>query len=210
MTIEMTEGSPIVPNESQIYGVPVFSNNCPLNFAMNELTTRNLRRLSHFTFSKSGQVARSSRCRCPHVLVSDDDPFQNFYYETLFQRSISWENILEQNESFRFELFTSGEALLQRFQEINACGCGKTMLAITDYNMGEKRLNGVQTVRLLRKAGFIGSVVLRTSEEREDLTRVHPELTHMLNSEIITSYVEKNNFRKAKDVIQGLVKNMRN
>jgi len=208
----MTEGSPIVPSESQIYGIPVFpNNNCPLNFAMNQLPSRNLRRITHFNFSKSlVEVARSSSCRCPHVLVADDDPFQNFYYETLFQRSISWENILEQNESFRFELFTSGEALLQRFQEINACGCGKTMLAITDYNMGEKRLNGVQTVRLLRKACFTGSVVLRTSEEREDLSRIHPELNQMLNSEMISSYVEKSNFRKSKDVIQELVKKLRN
>lgn len=211
MRIDMTESSPIVAAESQILEIPVFPNhNSPISFAMNQLTTRNLRKISHFAYSKSLiEVTRSSSCRCPAILVCDDDPFQNFYYETLFQRLISWEGILPQTRNFRFEIYTSGEALLQRFREISSCGCGKTMLAITDYHMGENKLNGVQTVKLLRKAGFTGSMVLRTSEDPEYLCKKHPELMGMLETEVIDSYIEKCNLKQAKDVIQVLVKKMK-
>lgn len=201
----MAESSPIVPSESHIHSLPVFpSTTSPRSFTMREFFPRTLRRNTTQNFNQN--YSQTSFCQCPHVLVSDDDHFQNFYYETLFQRSISWEEILGNKEGFRFEIYTSGEDLIHRYQAIQNCSCGKTVLIITDYEMGHKRLNGIETIEQLRRRGYGGSVVLRTSEEREQLMKKHANFGEMLESEFINSYITKQNFKEAKETIQNLVK----
>jgi len=207
----MTEGYPDVGSESQSLEIPLFPrDNSPRIFSLSHLDSGCLSQVAQTRQIRSlPDLTNNSVCQCPHVLVSDDDPFQNFYYETLFKNSIKWQEILGTNENFRFELFPTGETLLARFDKIKSCKCGRTVLVITDYNMGLKKLNGVQTVSALRKAGFAGSIILRTSEEKEDLYKAHPNLSEMLMSETISCFVEKNNLKKAKDAIQNLVKKMR-
>jgi len=182
----------------------------PLRIQKSQSATYEPIKPSKFSNNKASEKENIFQdCECPHILVADDDPFQNFYYETLFKTCIKWQEVLGTTENFRFELFPTGETLLARFDKIKSCKCGRTVLVITDYNMGLKKLNGVQTVSALRKAGFSGSVVLRTSEEKEDLYKAHPNLSEMLMSETISCFVEKNNLKKAKDAIQNLVKKMR-
>jgi len=208
MIVKMTEGSPIVPSESQILEIPIFPGGA--SPATHQLGSRTLQRITQYSYSQALTALKPrSNCQCPHVLVSDDDPFQNFYYETLFQRSISWEEILDGKESFRFELFSSGEDLVKKFNKLKACKCDRPLLIITDYNMGEKKLNGLEMIKILRRAGYKGALVLRTSEELEDLSKKHLDLEDMLESKTIDYYVEKNNFKKAKEVIQTLVKRMK-
>ena len=206
----MSQTSPIVPTEPQIVGIPVFpSAHSALDFAMNQLTSRSFRRLPEKNSCKSlPELSQSSgsNCQCPHILVADDDHFQNFFYETLFLQSISWEEISESKEGLKYEIFTSGEELIQKFQRMQACGCKKITLIITDYNMGNKKLNGVDTIQVLRKKGYTGPVVLRTSEDQEYLTNEHPDFLEMLENEVITNYVKKQSFKEAKEVIVNLIK----
>jgi len=204
----MSQTSPIVPTEPQIVGIPIFPNaHSPLSFAMNQLTSRSLRRAPEKSSSTSlPDLSRTSVCKCPHILVADDDPFQSFYYETLFLRSMSWEEILESKRNPRYELLASGEELLQRFQQIQACGCGKPLLVICDYNMGHRKLNGVETILALRKRGYTGPVILRTSEDEDYLTGKHSDFIELVNSEVITSYVKKQSFKEAKEAIQRVLK----
>jgi len=195
--------------EPQIVGIPIFPNaNSALNFAMDQLTSRSLRRAPQKGTCKSlpDILQSGSTCQCPHILVADDDPFQSFFYETLFLQSISWEEILESKESVKFEIFTSGEELIQKYQRMQACGCGKIALVISDYNMGYRRLSGVDTILALRKKGYTGPVVLRTSEDKDYLMSEHPNFEEMLENEVITNYVKKQSFKEAKEVITNLIK----
>ncbi len=206
MKVQMAESSPIVPTESHIHSLPVFpSTTSPRSFTMREFLPRVCSRRTLDVALKAKSM-NSAACQCPHVLVCDDDHFQNFYYETLFQRSISWQEILGNKEGFRFEIYTSGEELIQRYQSIKGCGCGKPVLIITDYEMGQKRLNGVETIVQLRKRGYDGALVLRTSEDKEQLMKKHANFEDMLESEFINSYLNKQSFKEAKETIQHLVK----
>jgi len=211
MKVQMAESSPIVPSESHIHSLPVFpTTTSPRSFTMREFFPRTLYRNTTSSLNQNARnYSQTSFCQCPHVLVSDDDHFQNFYYETLFQRSISWEEILGDKEGFRFEIYTSGEDLIHRYQGIQNCGCGKLALIITDYEMGYKRLNGVETIIQLRRRGYSGSVVLRTSEEKEQLMKNHDNFGEMLESEFINSYIMKQSFKEAKETIQSLIKSSR-
>ena len=202
-----SQSSPIVPMEPQIFGVPVFHHgNSSLNFAMNQLTSRSLRRSTEAESCSRRQFSEASTCECPHILVADDDSFQGFFYETLLLRSINWEDILEGGESLQYELFPSGEELIQRWQRVKACGCGKTALIISDYSMQRNKMNGVETILALREKGYEGPVILRTSEDQDFLLRNHPEFLDLLNSGVISRYVKKQSFKEAKEVIPKLIK----
>jgi len=208
MKIEISEHSPVIPSESRVLGVPIFpATNDPRSFTFDTLSSDPPVTTKHSTgFTEISQKS----CECPHILAADDDPLQNFFYESLFQRSISWEETIGTKESLRFELFENGEDLLKRFEQIQQCDCGKTVLILSDHNMGLKNLNGIEVIQILRKNGFSGSAVLRTSEEEKDLAQQYREFSEMLEQSVITSYINKQNIKGTKEVIQKLIKEIIN
>jgi len=147
-----------------------------------------------------------SSCRCPHVLVADDDPIQDFYYINLFQKTLDFDSLTIDKENLKVEVCRSGEELLDKYNQYKACVCGRQVMVITDYYMGEKNLNGVETTLALRMAGFKGPVVLRTSESKEALCRKHVYLSDMLKMKTIDQLINKNSVRKTKEVLENLMK----
>jgi len=142
-------------------------------------------------------------CECPNVLICDDDNFQHLFYRNFFERIISLDQIGESKNNLKMESFLSGEELLLKYQKLKACKCNKLSFVITDYSMGEKNMNGVETVLAVRDAGFEGAVVLRTSETRHDLIRDHSNFEELLRTGSITSYVEKALVMNLKVAIQN-------
>jgi len=129
--------------------------------------------------------------------------FSIYFIEIFFERIISLDQIGESKNNLKMESFLSGEELLLKYQKLKACKCNKLSFVITDYSMGEKNMNGVETVLAVRDAGFEGAVVLRTSETRHDLIRDHSNFEELLRTGSITSYVEKALVMNLKVAIQN-------
>ena len=144
-------------------------------------------------------------CSCPHVLVADDDAFQHFYYQTLFNRSLTFDDAFMSREDINVKLHFSGEELLESLSKIQACGCNKLMLVISDYSMGSNRLSGVETALRVRNAGYKGKVILRTSETKEDLRKNHVDFDNLFSTNIINVMVPKDNLKLSKQIIQKLI-----
>ena len=147
----------------------------------------------------------NTSCSCPHVLIADDDNFQHFYYHTLFQKTFGY-NIADSKEHLHIKLCFYGEELIERFNKIAACGCNKLMLAIIDYSMGDTKLNGVETAIKLRKSGYKGPVILRTSETEEYLNTQHIDLYFLFKTKVISEMVGKDNLKHIKEVIERYIK----
>jgi len=145
-------------------------------------------------------------CECPNVLICDDDRFQHLFYQNFFERIIGLDQIGESKNNLKMESFLSGEELLLKYQKLKACKCSKLSLVISDYSMGENKLNGVETVLAVRDAGFQGAVVLRTSETRHDLIKDHSNFEELIRTGSITSYVEKAFVMNLKTVIYNCIK----
>ena len=149
---------------------------------------------------------RSSKsCSCPHVLIADDDPFQHFCYQTLFQKSLEFNDIADIKEDLHMKLCFSGEELINRFKKIALCGCNRPLLVIVDYFMGNYKLNGIQAVFKIRAAGYTGPIVLRTSETEEYLNARHIDFYFLFKTNVITEMVAKDNLKHIKEIIQGYV-----
>jgi len=207
MKIDIPENSPVIPSESRILGVPVFpATNDPRTFTFDNFSSDSCLTTTKFSTRVTFSELPQKFCQCPNILVADDDPFQNFFYEALFQKSISWKETIGTNENLKFEIFLNGEDLIKRFNKIKECGCGKNVLIISDYNMGPKNLNGVEVIKILRSNGFTGCAVLRTSEEEIHLNKQHPEFAEMIEKQQISSFLRKQNFKEAKEEIQKLIK----
>jgi len=198
----MVEASPKVPAEStpKVLSVPLFASNSLL-LSFGKPTYSPERSVED---ALNADYKKNSACSCPQILVCDDDSFQLMYYKYLFEglRNLSPEN--PEKPVPKFEIFESGEHLVKRYIQTRECGCNSLKLAITDYNMGHKKLNGVETIINLRKNGYAGSVILRTSETKAYLCKHHPNFEEMLEKGFIDCYVEKNNLKKAKEVIQQM------
>ncbi len=196
----MVEASPKVPAEStpKVLSIPLFaSNSLLLSFGKPAESQESLN-------SELSAYKQNLPCSCPQILVCDDDSFQSMYYKYLFEglRSISAEN--SEKSTLRFEIFEAGEDLIKRYTKMRECGCNSLMLAITDYNMGHKKLNGVETIMNLRKSGYAGPVMLRTSETKPYLCKRHSNFEEMLEKGFIDYYIEKNNLKRAKEIIQEM------
>jgi len=195
----MIEFSPKVPCEPHALSIPS-SNLCHqsiLSYTRPSYTDTGL-------YMSSSQTSISS-CKCPHVLISDDDPFQAFYYQTLFQRSLDFKNMPIQKEDFRIKIFKSGEELLSAFLQSKLCGCQAPLLVISDYSMGSNKLNGVDTILKLRGFGYKGHVILRTSETEEDLRKKQKKMDGFLEEKAVNCLLEKANHRKTKDTIEKIL-----
>jgi len=206
----MAEASPVVGKESPIAGVPTFSfqeHSCsfvhPLfsfgpakkvhpasKFAPRSLSTCN-----------RAESSNESGC-CPHILIADDDPFQHFYYQSFFQKTVELDEFNITREDLRIELCQSGEELIEKCEKIINCECENLAIVITDYNMGVDKLNGVETAIGVRKVGYSGSIILRTSETREYLKEKHQDFDELLLAETVDAYVEKEDFIKVKEIVK--------
>ena len=145
-------------------------------------------------------------CTCPHIFLADDDPFQGFYYETLFQKSLDFEGLAIEKKDFGFDLFKSGEELLTRYQSTKICRCtSRRLMIIVDYNMGKGKMNGIETALKLREIGFAGIIILRTSETDEYLKENHKDLERILERKAVNEILGKNNHNETKERIQRIM-----
>jgi len=140
------------------------------------------------------------------VLIADDDPFQKFYYQALFARSLDFDLLPLNREEMKIYICSSGEELISQYQKQKNCKCGGKMLVITDYDMGSKNLNGIETIICLRKEGYHGSIILRTSEKKEVLRKLHENFGDMLDSKMIDCFLNKEHSRDTKEMIQNYLK----
>jgi len=157
------------------------------------------------TQSSSPTLPRKTTCQCSHVLLADDDRFQGFYYQTLFQQSLDFDTLSIQKKDFRFSLSVAGEELLEEYQETKSCRCKAPLLVIVDYNMGPGKMNGIETILALRKEGYKGLIILRTSETFEFLIENHPNLNDLLEAKVLNFLLGKNDHRETKNKIQSLL-----
>ncbi len=195
---------PSVACESQTRKIPVFHVKNLSIGSQNSLSTLSLKSFSPLQRSQSEDTISS--CRCPNVLIADDDDFQEFYYQMLFDKTLDYAKLNIDKTEFRFKIFKSGEDLLKSYQKIKKCGCDTLTLVISDYNMGEKNLNGVETAFKLRQMGFSENIALRTSEERDYLCRQHNNLNEMLRLKEIDCILDKTSHANTKKAVEGFLK----
>ena len=135
-------------------------------------------------------------CKCPQVLIADDDFFQHFYYRSLFR------TLFSSQEKIITELHFSGEELLNRLVKINSCGCNKLKLLIVDYNMGNKNLDGVKTCLQARRLGYMNLIALRTSETKDYLKSRHEDFNLLMQNNTIDHYINKEDMHCLKEVLR--------
>jgi len=99
----------------------------------------------------------------------------------------------------------SGEELLDKLSGVVECGCKTTKLVIIDYQMGDKKLNGVETCIKVRKDGYKGHVLLRTSETKDSLKKNHKDFEQLLQENIINVLVSKSDASFGNKFIHKLV-----
>mgnify|MGYP003578495853 CR=1 FL=1 len=104
-------------------------------------------------------------------------------------------------------MFSSGEELVTYFSEICSCPCGTLTMIITDYSMGIGKMNGVETLLAIREKGFKGPIILRTSEDREALNKLHGNFENLLETKEIECLLNKQNHLETKSTIYELLRN---
>ncbi len=82
---------------------------------------------------------------------------------------------------------------------------GMTRLVIVDYQMGKKKLNGVETSLVVRKDGYKGHLLLRTSETKDSLKENHKGFEQLLQKNVINFLVSKSDVTFGDKFIQRLV-----
>lgn len=159
----------------------------------------------HSTLFKSFEnqtTHKADSCNCPHVLVADDDAFQHLYYQSLFQKSLDFDGIYISREELRVHLCFSGEELIKKFLEIKECSCNGLLLIITDYQMGPEKLDGVKTSIHLRDVGYVGPLILRTSETQKYLEKQHDDFCKLMELKVINDVLDKSDIQSGKETIQ--------
>jgi len=210
--IKNIEGCLSVATESQILEIPLFLHKpSPALQECNLSGSNSPTNLSETTTSPKNSdlypKGKKSECECPHVLIADDDPFQKFYYQTLFHRSISFDDINIEKEDFTLEVYECGEDLLKSYDLLSKCPCHKGCLfVILDFNMGETKMNGLETALKLRERGYEKKIVLRTSDSEEVLRKKFENWDEIIKKETITCVLEKSNHSETKEVIHDLLK----
>jgi len=144
----------------------------------------------------------TKRCSCPEILVCDDDPYQHFCYINFFSKSLDSEESRKSALSFQISMSYSGEELINQFKEIKQCGCGKPRLVITDYFMGENSLNGMSTAVSLRQAGFDGSIIVRSSNSLDELSKTESGIKEATSTGIINSCLLKSDIQGLKSILK--------
>lgn len=209
----MADSSPKVPSEPSSFSMSDFRKNESIfSRAHRSYSDPKSRRILNplplpTNLDQSSEIDNSS-CKCPHVLISDDDHFQEFYYQNLFQRSLCFDGLNIDKKDFRLKHFSSGEDLVAFFSEIASCGCSTLTMIITDYNMGIGKMNGVETVMSLREKGFKNPIILRTSETKEVLGELHSNFESMLETKEIECLLNKKDHLETKSTIYEMLRNI--
>jgi len=152
---------------------------------------------------KVNVCSSGSSCNCPTVLVADDDNFQHMYYRVFFERTLNFEGLAINKETFKLHLSFSGEELIAKLAQIKECGCKSLKLIISDYYMGNANISGVTTCLKVREAGYTGTVLLRTSETQEHLKTQHENFVQLLERQVINQVVSKTEVNHGKEVIRN-------
>ena len=197
--------SPIVAVESQTSRVPAFQSHETRDFIRKNGLPQSRAMMAYknpFT-SPPKSASVQTACGCPHVLVADDDMFQHFYYQKLFEGG----SFSSQCGDLKFQLCLSGEELLDKYSQIKNCGCSKLKLVITDYYMGNGKLSGVDTSIKIRRAGYRGALLLRTSESADHLKMKHTNMEKLFEEKVIDQLVSKFDLTQSKEQIQRSLEN---
>jgi len=151
--------------------------------------------------SLSAPLLSKNKCSYTHILIADDDPFQHLYYKTLFSGKLPLHSkLFTPLPKYKISLYFSGEDLLEKFNKVSAA-CSGVKLIIVDYQMGNEKLNGVEVCVRLRKMGYLGSLLLRTSETREYLQEKHQDFEELVREKVIDALVSKENVEEGKTII---------
>ena len=143
----------------------------------------------------------SKKCTCPHILICDDESFQHLLYANFFSHMIDYHTINIPKEELKISMHTSGEDLTVSYQKTKSCGCGKLKLVITDFYMGSHNMNGMDTVLKLRELGFGGTIILRTSDAKQELLTAYPEMERMLKNKLISCFLDKTHLSSLKTAL---------
>lgn len=193
-----------VPLEPHICLVPTFLTNDSQGFSSSLIAPKSLPDLGTFGLSDVTKALRAnsmpikSNCTCPGILAADDDLFQHAYYKCLFYTK-------NKPEDHCLQTCFSGEELIESLNKVMECGCGTMKLVITDYQMGEKNLNGVETSVKARKGGYKGPLFLRTSETKDFLKENHEDFELLLKENVINVLVNKSDVSFGQKFIQKVV-----
>jgi len=139
-------------------------------------------------------------CSCPSILICDDDNFQLLFYSNFFSKLIQ-SSPLSTEENFKIELFDSGEKLLDKYQKVHLCGCEKVLLVISDFHMGEKCMNGISTIAELRGKGYSKTIMMRTAETLDSLSKSSMEAPQLIEEHDI-NLLNKSDLAKFKELVQ--------
>jgi len=140
-------------------------------------------------------------CSCPSILICDDDNFQLIFYSQFFSKLIQ-SSPLSTEEKFKIELFDSGEKLLDKYQKIHLCGCEKVLLVISDFHMGEECMNGISTIAELRGRGYSRTIMMRTSETLDSLSKTSVEAPQLIEEHDI-NLLNKSDLEKFQELVQN-------
>lgn len=161
-------------------------------------------------FLKASQKTKPSSfiipdCKCPKVLCCDDDSFQHFVLRKLLE-SLGSQKLQEASD---IQFFNCGEDLITEFLKLKQnCQCGGPRLIITDFNMGNGNLTGLQVVHKLRSLGYRNPIIVRTSNNLRSLTDLDDEFDEKKDNQPVTLYLSKKNLKHQKEVLlQQLVEN---
>lgn len=135
-------------------------------------------------------------CDCPDVMSCDDDIFQHFVLGSLVNSEEFKQSKCQKKVSF----YCSGESLIEEFLNFQAkCRCEGPHVIITDYHMGDGKMNGVEVALKLRSLGYKKGIVLRTSNSIESLRDEHSDIDRLLERGIINCFLSKANLKKQRE-----------
>jgi len=199
----MRDSSPNVPRETHISRIPIFFNKKSVSVHENKSPFPAIQ-IANRSLSEGSTCKKS--CQCPNVLVADDDPFEKLYYQMLFKKLSDAEELQIEKKNVKIQVFNSGEALIKKYTKLSNCECGGQELIITDYNMGEENLNGIETALNLRKNGYKGIIALRTSEAQEFLRKTHKNLDELFDQKVINCFLEKDSHAKTRETVSKILR----
>jgi len=196
------EASPMIASETTVSRVPIFAKKgcSPIGKTLDspKLLQAKLKQLEtnkapflKYLKPQTGTTTQSA-CHCQDILIADDDPFQHLYYETFFQKSPGLKEKRHKGEALKLDLNTCGEDMIKKFSALHLkCNCKKLKMIITDYQMGKDKMNGAETAEKLRVLGYLGPILLRTSEIKSELIDKHPKLEKIVNYIIDKSTIKE-------------------
>lgn len=147
--------------------------------------------------SKNDISKSSSKAQNLTILTCDDDLFQKTFFTSLInqlKKSTPGLNIC-------FYSFMTGEDLLDFYIRRKRQDVPKgPMIIITDYNMGLNCQDGVIIARKLRLHNFRGPIMLRTSDEWNEIKAKHPGV-----EDFITEFSSKEQCHECLKSLKHLV-----